>query len=262
MRKITGFISFAAIAIAMSAPAAAQSGGTTYRRTLESCPGGQTVRLSAGRRYAISADSEAFDPVLRLFQVGSDTVLAQDDDGGEGNNSLLTYAPAQTGNYRLCVSAFSGSGTGAYVIRVSAAPPLAPPVTQPTGTEAASWQIYDGSLAATDASDGGAPFDDYQIVLQTGERAFISLESPAFDTLLKVYRADQRGGETVSTDDDSGGGLNSFLTLAPEQGGAYIVRATSFSSGGVGAYRLRILKGSVPPRPASEAGSEAEHEAH
>lgn len=259
MRMITGFASLAAIAIAGAAPAAAQSGPNVYRRTLETCPGGQTVRLTAGRRYAISAESTAFDPVLRLFRVGNAEVLAQDDDGGEGNNSLLNYVPAQTGNYRLCVTAFSGGGSGAYVLRVETAPPLPPPVTAPTGSEPASWQIFDGSLGAGDQSDGGAPFDDYQIELAPGERAFISLESAAFDTLLKVYRADQRGGETIATDDDSAGGLNSFLTLTPDGGGTFIVRATSFSSSGTGDYRLRILKGSVPPRPAAEAEGEDHH---
>lgn len=242
--------------LALAAPATAQSGGTTYRRTLETCPGGQTVRLVAGRRYAISADSTAFDPVLRLFRAGSDQVLAQDDDGGDGNNSLLNYVPAQTGNYRLCVSAFSGGGSGAYVLRVAAAPPLPPPVTAPTGSEPTAWQIFDGSLGAGDQSDGGAPFDDYQIQLAPGERAFISLEAGGFDTLLKVYRADQRGGETVATDDDGGGGLNSFLTLAPDEGGAFIVRVTAFSGGAGGDYRLRILKGAAPPRPAPAAEDE------
>ena len=83
---------------------------------------------------------------------------------------------------------------------------------------------------------------------------------PRFDTVLKVYAANERGAEPASSDDDGGGGLNSFLTFAPEHGGTFIVRATSYGSGGTGAYRLRVMTSPVPARsePSYDDASDAE----
>ena len=133
MHRIFAAASFAALALA--APAMAQTRPQTFRGTLQACPNGQDIRLEAGQRYTISAASTAFDPVLRVLARGSSTVLVQDDDGGEGNNSRLTFAPARSGRYLLCVSSFGAGGTGAYTITVERAgrasccrptPPLTP----------------------------------------------------------------------------------------------------------------------------------------
>jgi len=260
MRKFIATASLAAAALTCAAPAMAQTRPATYPGTLQACPNGQEIRLEAGRRYTIGATSTAFDPVLRLFRRGSDSILAQDDDGGEGNNSQLTYAPTETGAYVACVSSFGASGTGAFTITVEQGAALPPPVTAPTGTEPATWQVYEGTLAEGDQREGGAWFDDYEIVMERGERALISLESAAFDTLLKVYRAD-RGGEPLATDDDGGGGLNSFLVFPAADGGRYVVRVTAFSGTAGGAYRLRVSKGTIPwsSPAADESADEHEH---
>lgn len=252
-------ISFAALAAALTfaAPAVAQTG--TYRGTLAQCGDGQRLQLRAGQRYIISASAD-FDTVLRILRSGSSDVLAQDDDGGDGTNSRLTFAPTETGTYIACVTAYASSGSGAYTLTVENAPPLPPPATRPTSTESATWQVYDGTLTSNDPTDDGAPFDDYQIQIPDGHRAIISLESAAFDTVLKVYAANERGAEPAASDDDGGGGLNSFLTFAPEHGGTFIVRATSYGSGGTGAYRLRVMTSPVPARsePSYDDASDAE----
>ena len=241
-------ISFAALAAALcfAAPAAAQS--NTYRGTLTQCADGQRLQLRAGQRYTIAAAAE-FDTVLKILRPGSDDVLAQDDDGGDGTNSRLNFTPPETGTYIACVTAYGSSGSGPYTVTVQNAPPLPPPVTRPTSTETGTWQVYDGTLTTADPTDDGAPFDDYQIQIPNGQRAIISLESPAFDTVLKVYSASERGAAAVASDDDSGGGLNAFLIFAPEHGGTYIVRATSYGTGRTGAYRLRVMTSPAPQQP-------------
>lgn len=261
MRRFPATASLTAMALAFASPAMAQARPTTYPGTLQACPNGQEIRLEAGRRYTIGATSTAFDPVLRVHRRGSDAVLAQDDDGGEGNNSQLTFAPTETGAYLACVSSFGASGTGAFTITVEQGGPLPPTITEPTGTETATWQVYEGTLADGDQRDGGGWFDDYEIVMERGERALISLESAAFDTLLKVYRLD-RGGEPLATDDDGGGGLNSFLVFPAADGGRYVVRVTAFSGSGGGAYRLRVSRGTIPWSSPPQEDGEAEHPEH
>jgi hypothetical protein len=250
--RLSTAISLAALAAALPlAPATA----TTYRGTLQQCTGGQQLQLRAGQRYTITATATAFDTVLRIVRRGGSDVLAENDDGGDGTNSRLTFSPSETGTYIACVTAFAAGGNGAYSVSVENAPPLAPAVSRPTGAETSTWQVFDGTLADGDQQDGDSRFDDYQIVIPTGQRALISAESPAFDTVVKVYRADQRGGETVATDDDGGGHLSSFLNFAPEEGGTFIVRVTSFGAHGAGAYRLRVTQMPIPPAPASSEGA-------
>jgi hypothetical protein len=251
MRLVTSLAALAA-ALALAAPVAAE----TYHGTLAQCADGQQLQLRAGQRYRISASSASFDTVLRIVRQGSADVLAQNDDA-DGTNSRLLFTPGESGAYRACVAAFSAGGTGAYTVTVEEAPPLPAPVSRPTTTENMVWQVFDGTLAAGDQEDGGW-FDDYQITIPAGERAMISAESDAFDTVVKVYRADQRGGDAAATDDDSGGGLNSFLLFAPEDGGDYIVRVTSYGNGAAhgGAYRLRIAESAIPRQP-DQAGDAA-----
>lgn len=245
--RCSALLSLAALAAGSTAslapPASAQERPRTFEGTLGPCSNGHRVSLRADRRYVITADSEAFDPVLRLYRRGDDTVLAEDDDGGEGNNSRLAFTARETGNYLICVASFGAGGTGAYTVGLEpmgAAPPLPAPITEPTRTETAVRRIFEGSLDESDGEDENRRFDDYQISLQPGEAASINLESEAFDTLLKIYRADDRGGEEVASDDDSGGELDSFLRFAPAEGGTFIVRVTTYGAGTGGAYRLRI----------------------
>lgn len=60
----------------------------------------RTMALEAGERYAISAETEAFDPTLRIsFADDNDEVLAENDDGGDGTNSYIEFIPNRSGTY-------------------------------------------------------------------------------------------------------------------------------------------------------------------
>ena len=212
---------------------------------LETCDcryGDHNVRLEAGRRYRVSASSEAFDSMLRLYRAGSTEVLIEDDDSGGERNPQLHFTPSQTGDYLVRVVSFTPDGAGAYSINIEALESLPPPITRATGTEALSWQVYDGALDANDPAESDMRFDDYALDLEGGQSALIRLESEAFDPVVRIYKADQRGMNEIAMDDDSGGGFNAFLMFAPDEGGAYIVRVTSFSTEGAGAYKLRIAR--------------------
>jgi hypothetical protein len=247
MRILLGASILAASAL-LAAPAAAQPAEGrpfTANGELELCDcryGDHTVRLEAGRRYEITATAEAFDSMLRLYRAGSTDVLAEDDDSGGERNPRINFTPAETGDYLVRVVSYTPDGAGAYALNVNALEALPAPVTRATSTETATWQIYDGELAAGDPAESEMRFDDYAVELAAGQSALIRLESEAFDPVVKVYPANQRGMSEIAMDDDSGGGFNSFLMFAPDEAGTYIVRVTSFSSEGTGAYRLRIAK--------------------
>jgi hypothetical protein len=198
------------------------------------------IRLEAGRRYRISVDSADFDPIAGLYRAGRDEPVAENDDGGDGVNSRLSYVPPESGDYVLRVAAFGGGDGGAYTYRIAPQPPLPPPSTLFSRMEATIWRVYTGTLAASDPDDEGPHFDDYLVHFDAGQERTIRLDAAGFDTVVKVYRVEDREGEALASNDDSGGTLNSMLTYKAEQAGDYVVRATALSATGLGPYRLRV----------------------
>ena len=210
------------------------------------------IRLEAGRRYRISAESEDFDPIIRLYQEGEDEPVAENDDYDpqESLNARVTYTPEETAEYVLHVISFSETGRGPYEARVERLPPLPAPVSgRPDDRAQTSWQMWDGALSESDPERDGAYFDDYRIRMRAGETRIISAEAPGFDPLLWVLRAEEREGEPIDVDDDAGPATNAMLGFRPEDDGDYIVRVTSYGGAATGPYRLRISEPLTPPPP-------------
>jgi hypothetical protein len=83
------------------------------------------VQFKAGQTCIITLDATqpggGYDPVLVLEGPGGD-VVAQNDDGGQGNNSRLVHRSKRGGEYRVIATGL-GAGTGAYRVRVVSAAP-------------------------------------------------------------------------------------------------------------------------------------------
>ena len=47
-------------------------------------------------------------------------------------------------------------------------------------------------------------------------------------------------GTTIATNDDGGSGSNARVEIQASQAGDYLVIATSYESGEIGAYRVRV----------------------
>lgn len=202
-----------------------------------------SLRLEGGRRYRISVNASDFDPLARLYRAGSDEVVAENDDSGGTLNSLISYRPTEAGDYVLRVSPLANDGRGAYRAAAALAPAWAAPATYFQRMEATVWRVYTGTLAASDGDNGGVPFDDYVVHFEAGQERTIMLDAQGrepFDTVVQIYRAADREGEPLSSNDDSGGNLNSMLVFKAEQAGDYIVRATALGAGATGPYRLRV----------------------
>ncbi len=249
MRLITATAALAAAATALlAAPAAAQAPWSVSGELQDSDSVGEEehryddhrIRLEAGQRYRISVNSEAFDPVARLYRPGGTEMVAENDDSGESLNSRISYTPRESGDYVLRVTGFAAEARGAYTAEAVMPPPLPEPSTLFQRMEATIWRVYAGALAESDPDHEGRRFDEYRIAFAAGQRRLLWLESDAFDTLVQVYRLDGRDGDPIASDDDSGGGLNSFLVFVPDEAGDYVVRVTSYGGEGTGAYRLRV----------------------
>jgi hypothetical protein len=62
-------------------------------------------------------NASGLDTLIRLYGV-NDTLVAYDDDGGEGLNSLLTFELPATGEYTIVATSFGG-GSGAYLLTLT-----------------------------------------------------------------------------------------------------------------------------------------------
>jgi hypothetical protein len=81
------------------------------------------VDLSAGNSYFIALNGQTtasgtlYDPFVSLYS-SAGVLLASNDDGGIGNNSLLQYAATTSDTYYVEARAFSAIATGTYQLEV------------------------------------------------------------------------------------------------------------------------------------------------
>lgn len=203
------------------------------------------VQLQAGRRYHITIDTEAFDAVARLLRAGSTEAVAEDDDSGGGPNGTtprIVYTPQTAGEYVVEVRSYAPSGHGDYSLSVTPQDPLPALVTRPTRTERGNWQVFEGGLGANDAKDRDRSYDDYELRLTANQSAMLHVvAADGVDTMLQVFKADERGLTPLAENDDTDG-INPFLFFAPGEAGTYVVRVIGFDNEASGNYRLRISR--------------------
>jgi len=204
----------------------------------------RTMALEAGKRYAFSAESEDFDPTLRIsFADDNDEALAEDDDGGDGSASYIEFTPERGGTYRLRVAA-AGSDTGTYMLKVRDLPPLPAPLRpSPVGNSSIAFKHYAGALTRTDGEIRGRRVDDYLFRFEGGKQVFLFLdrETDDLDPMIEVYAGTSRtNAEPIAGDDDGGDGTNALLLFTPEESGDFIVRATTSNKDATGSYKLRV----------------------
>ncbi len=119
--------------------------------------------------------------------------------------------------------------------------PSAPaPTAQPTGTGAVA-QTFQGTLGPTSGRDTEGRFQNEHFVsLQRGSRVAITMQSPQFDTLLRV---EPPTGDAVENDDVSRDDLNSRVDFTAPIDGRYRIVATSYTPGTAGAYTIQVSAG-------------------
>lgn len=77
-----------------------------------------SVRLKAGKTYAVSLESTAFDSFLRIEDSKGNN-LAEDDDGGNGSDALIQFRAPEDGVYRIIATTFGQRQTGEFKLSVS-----------------------------------------------------------------------------------------------------------------------------------------------
>jgi len=199
-----------------------------------------------GQRIAVDLRSTRFDAYLTLRRASDDSVLAENDDGGDGTNSRLSHTLDADGDYVIEVRAFSGDGDGKFTLELTETLPPPPP------TPATLGQTVEGEIKE-DASqdDGGKRYVDYVFTGTEGQRIQAVLRSGDFDSVLEIGSAEGEFSADASDDDGLGEGTDARLSYTLPADGDYVVRARPYASDGKGLYSLELTDRGPEPKAGS-----------
>lgn len=188
----------------------------------------------SGQALDIRLSSTAFDPYVMISGPNNFTAYNDDDTAGGKNSRLLVTLPAD-GEYRVQATSYQSGESGAYRLALATASAGAAP---PQGTPLVIGQTSRGALASGDeAGSNGAVQDRYRFQGRRGQRVAVDMRSGAFDTMVVLVAP---SGAREQNDDAAQGQTNSLLETSLSEDGEYTVIATSYASGGLGAYELTL----------------------
>ena len=215
------------------------------------------IQLFNGTRYTFDLVGNTLsDPYLALYNENG-TVVAANDDGGEGLNASLEFVANRTGMFYLSAEGFSPSQTGTYSLSAAQG--------SSTGDDYAEGPNTTGAVdavagAITGRLETAGDRDWFRVDLVAGSTYEFQLRGAdgaqgLSDPVLYLFDAN---GSLVGSNDDSSQGLDSLLTFNAQAGGSYFLAAGAFADNGTGDYTLssaRIGEGQndVPGNPSSTA---------
>ena len=182
----------------------------------------------AGVLVELRASSLAFDTHLTLYGPSGQLVALNDDHGNTTDAAIIAVLP-ETGRYLLVVSGFGEIDLGAYSVSMDV-------LTPSGGGELTVPASVSGVLSPADPAFEGAHYHSYAFVIAAPTAVLIDLSSSSFDSYL--YLLNEQGG-VVAENDDGPFGLDAQLEVELPAG-RYELIVTTFNSGEVGAYTLRL----------------------
>jgi hypothetical protein len=218
------------------------------------------LNVRADRIYRIALngvgpEGAALDPNLVIFNAEGEEIARNDDFEGT-LNSQLDYVSSARGEIFVQAGAFSEDAEGAYTLSVTEARLPADDAgnTITTRGRIAVGQSVSGTL------DYANDVDLFRITLTEGESYRFSLNAgeganALSDPMLTLSNAE---GEELVSDDDSGGGLNSYVEYTAPTTGNYFLTAKAFVPEGVGAYVLTAAAGDIPANATTDASLSAD----
>jgi Bacterial pre-peptidase C-terminal domain len=209
------------------------------------------IEMVEGRPYRFNLESvepgPLADPMLRLYDANG-VEVASDDDGGRGLNSYITFASTAGGTYYAAVAAFGdANATGRYTLRVAD--------TDVPGTLNSDEMLDAAADQRMSRIDMPGDVDSFNVELEVGVTYEIEVsgagDAPLPDPFLAVLNSE---GERVTSDDDSGDGLDARVRFTPPAAdapataghgatrtGFYVVQASGLG-GGAGWYQVTITR--------------------
>jgi hypothetical protein len=167
------------------------SPGETIEGQLNNSTQDYTFSAKAGETLVISLNSDAFDPLIEVYDESGNEV-GRDDDSGGFPNARLIFTTAQGGNFTIRVTSFSGAASGPYTLSLNTLTTI--PITYGAPVE-----VQMQGTAPVILTFEGTEGDVLNIfaVSPTGEDTRLALRGP--------------DGAEIAQDDDSGADFNPYL---------------------------------------------------
>ncbi|MES0880487.1 M10 family metallopeptidase C-terminal domain-containing protein, partial [Roseibium sp. SCP14] len=204
------------------------------------------IELSSDETYAISLTGslELIDTWLTIFDADG-SLVAMDDDAGEGYYSYLNFVPTASGTYYVSVASDQGFDTGSYDLSVETRDPLPEPLFTDTETDDApdntttNYNLLVGDSFAGVIDDTGSSEADWvRISLEAGETYAFTLDNTsAYLTLSNFGGVYLTEGQSISST-----GLETLIYTAYSTGDYYLGVSSPAHSSFSGSYELTTQK--------------------
>jgi hypothetical protein len=183
------------------------------------------LQLSAGDRLVATLSSEDFDAYL-LVEAPDGTEL-ENDDYGEGDDARLDLLVETRGEWRIKVTSYEEGQEGQYRLVLNR-------------ERLQLLETHSGVLEEGDpVSIKGEHFDTYTIRAQANQRILVTMQSDAFDSFLALKPPQG----AVQINDDYLSETESRIDTIAGSAGVFQIYATSYLSGEVGSYTLKVFAG-------------------
>lgn len=199
-----------------------------------------SIELVEGRPYRFYLQGEEpgalADPYLVLYDANG-VEIANDDDGGTGFSSYLSYASPTGGTHYVAVSSYNGSGTGRYALSAVDTDVPGNPYTDETLSLDA-----EGQDSRTSRIEMSGDLDYYRVALEAGARYVIDVSGHGDQPLADAYVAvTDNENAVLASDDDGGAGLDARLRFTPETSGDHLIQVSGLG-GSTGSYTVQIVR--------------------
>ncbi|HEU4562422.1 MAG TPA: S1C family serine protease [Longimicrobium sp.] len=203
----------------------------------------------AGERLTVTLRARGFQPWVVVDEPNGPM---REHIGGRGTQTAqLVVTLPRAGRYIILANSVNAGGTGSYSMTVQAggSSPVPDRPNNQTGGDIsdlnpgslptiAPGQVVTGRLTTSDflRSDGSYA-DAFVYRGRAGERITVTMRSDDLDAWVVV---DEPDGPFRETDDDSGGGTDSRLTVTLPRSGTYLIVANSVGDQKTGRYTLQL----------------------
>lgn len=199
------------------------------------------IDAQPGELVVLNMTSSEIDSVVQIGRTGPGGQfyeLGADDDGGGYPNALLQFQATEGGQYEVRATSFYEDQGGGYTLSRSSrvvSAPAQPGVATPPLDVGGYIDLDDG------LDSDGRYFEAWRVRIDNQQVVEIRQEAADLDTFVMLGVIGPQG-EWVPLlhDDDSGGGLNSRIIFQSVADDVFEIRASTYSPGATGAYRLTV----------------------
>jgi hypothetical protein len=163
-----------------------------------------------------ATSGSGLDSIVRVFD-GAQQFLGEDDDSGEGSNSLLVLQVTAGQTYYIQAAAF-GTSTGGYLLSLAPAPA---DVGDDFAHAAPLLLAADGSGTQAGSIDAAGDIDVFQFVAPVTGRLDVRQDADPGSELLSVVSAFDDAGQILGDGESSGDGSESRLGIDVVAGRTY-----------------------------------------